>query len=117
MTLNKSGKLLILSAILVLLCGCEAAVSPHKVATYHINGDPKSALYPVSVKEISEDVVIQLPESAPASDVFSVDEAGKPVAFNFTRDGSTIVVPGKFDHLVLSRQGVPTIDRLRQQSH
>jgi hypothetical protein len=109
--LNHIKRLSILAAAaLLLLAACDNAVNPNKRVPYLIKGDPHSVLYPLDVKRDSEDVRIELKESAPVPEVFSVDASGRAVAFNFTVEGNTLIVPGKFDHLRLRYKGAEAID-------
>ncbi|MFI4940211.1 MAG: hypothetical protein ACHP7O_07715 [Burkholderiales bacterium] len=77
---------------------------------YAIQGDARSVLYPLSVKRDSEDVRIVLNESAPVPDIVEVDPSGRAAAFNFTVEGHTVTVPGKFDHIQLRHKGAAAID-------
>ncbi|HEY8101078.1 MAG TPA: TrbG/VirB9 family P-type conjugative transfer protein [Burkholderiaceae bacterium] len=95
---------------LSLLTACDNAVRVKKNVTYSIKGDPQNVIYPLAVKPDSEDVRIQMKESAPIPEIFSIDARENAVAFNFTTEGSTIIVPGKFDHLQLRLKGAKPID-------
>jgi hypothetical protein len=93
-----------------MLSACDNAVQANKRMPYAVQGDARSVLYPLSVKRDSEDVHIVLKESAPVPEVFSVDPSGRAEVFNFTIEGHTVTVPGKFDHIQLRHEGAAAID-------
>lgn len=95
---------------LLLLSACDNAVRANKNVTYTIKGDTQSLIYPLAVKQDSEDVRIQMKQSAPLPEIFSIDAKGNAVAFIYTSEGDAIIVPGKFDHLQLRHAGTKPID-------
>jgi hypothetical protein len=105
--------LLLVTLGLGLLSACGEAVRAPKVATYRIQGQPSSTLYPLSVKEMSEDVVIQLKANTQAPVAYSVDTEGKSIPFNYHVEGNTLTIPGKFDHLILTRPDASRVDIFR----
>ncbi|WP_304770548.1 hypothetical protein [Undibacterium sp.] len=113
--MNKLNRRIIFMAVFFLLSACERAVNGHKTVSYLIHGEKQGVLYPLEVRQHSEDVLIQLKESAPVPDILSVDAKGRVVPFSFTTEGTMLVVPGKFDHLRLRHDGVGTVDIIRQE--
>jgi len=115
--LNRLNKWAILLAVVsMLLSGCDNAVRPNARTNYTISGDRQSMLYPLDVKTDGEDVRIQLKDKAPAPEIFSLDESGHAETFNFRSEGSTLIVPGKFDHLQLRHPGAQAVDLYRDKA-
>ena len=113
MTLENSRKLIIATAAaLFLLTGCDRVVNfnPHPRVTYTIKGNRNSELYPLDVKRNGEDVRIELKKPALIPKIFLLDASGRRIAFDYKMTGSTLIVPGKFDHLQLLEDGSEPID-------
>ena len=94
----------------LLLCACQKAVRSPETVTYLIKGDKHSAIYPLDIVSSSEDVHIHLPPAAPDPQVWAMENNGNPVQFNFSREGDTLIVPGKFEHLQLRHAPDGAID-------
>jgi len=107
---------LLTAAIFCALSGCQKAVKAPQEAAYAIRGDRQSTLYPVEVKQNSEDVFITLKPLAPLPEISSYDRAENKISFNFSLVGNTIVVPGKFEHLRLAQGNDNVIDIIRQHN-
>ncbi len=107
-------KRLMLVATLLLLVACQKAVQAPAEAVYAIRGNKLSPLYPVEVKQNSEDVYITLKSGAPLPEITSYDLAGNRISFNFSLVENTIVVPGKFQHLQLAHDKDDVVDIIRQ---
>jgi hypothetical protein len=103
-------------AILWALCGCQKAVKAPQEAAYTIKGDRQSTLYPIKVKQNSEDVFITLKPHAPLPEISSYDRAANKISFNFSLVENTIVVPGKFEHLRLTHANDDVVDIIRQDN-
>jgi len=93
-----------------LCAACDNAVRENTKATYAVVGDKQSILYPVEVRTDSEDVRIQMKESAPTPEIFSLDASGHAEPYLFKAEGNALTVPGKFDHLQLRHPGSQAID-------
>ena len=98
-----------------LLAGCQKAVKAPIDSVYVIKGNKQSALFPIDVKQNSEDVLIQLKTDAPLPEISSLDLAGNKIPFNFHIVNNTIVVPGKFAHLRLTHAADDAIDILQEE--
>ena len=109
-------KLFLAIATMTVLVACQKAVKAPVDAVYSIKGNKQSLLYPLEVKQNSEDVFITLPPNAPLPEISSFDAAGNKITFNFSLVENTIVVPGKFEHLRLSHGSDDAIDILRQHN-
>lgn len=116
MALSKFTNIVVpITASLLLLSACDNAVIENKAVTYQITGDKQSLLYPLSVKRDSEDVLIELKELAQLPEIVSVDALGKEVAFNYTTEQRTLVVPNKFEHIQLRHAGTAPVDIISKQ--
>ena len=114
--MNLLKKIVLLIMVVGSLQACQKAVKAPVDAVYVIQGSKQSVLYPVEVKQNSEDFYITLKAGAPLPTISSYDAAENKISFNFTVVENTIVVPGKFEHLRLSHDGDEAIDILRKNS-
>ena len=107
-------KRLAFAVTILLMVACQKSVHAPTEAVYAIKGNKLSPLYPVEVKQNSEDVFISLKPGAPLPEITSYDIAGNKISFNFSLVENTIVVPGKFQHLQLAHEKDDVIDIIRQ---
>ena len=107
-------KLFLLLATASLCVACQKAVKAPVDAVYIIKGNKQSLLYPLEVKQNSEDVFITLAPNAPLPEISSYDAVNNKIAFNFSVVENTIVVPGKFEHLRLTHGNDDVIDIIRK---
>ena len=101
-------------ASMLFLNGCQKAIKAPVDAHYLIQGDVKSTIYPVDVKQNSEDVFIQLQANAPLPTIISIDATGDKIAFNYRVENNKIITPGKFTHLQMHHQHDGVIDIIKQ---
>ena len=113
--MTTTTKTIALISAFFLLAGCQKAVKAPVESLYRIQGSKQSPIYPVDVKQNSEDVLIQLQADAPLPEITSLDLAGNKIPFNFHIVNNTIVVPGKFAHLRLTHATDETIDILQEE--
>ena len=100
----------------VLCSACQKAVKAPVDAVYIIKGNKQSQLYPLEVKQNSEDVFITLAPGAPLPEISSYDAAGNKIAFNFSVVDNTIVVPGKFERLRLAHGNDDVIEIIHKSN-
>lgn len=93
----------------VFFSGCEIAVSPPENSSFNIEGNIKSEIYPVSVKQDGEDLYVQLKDHAPDVEMSSID-LNQTTSFNYKREGDRLIIPGKFKHIRLHSKGSEDID-------
>ena len=102
-------------AALLLLAACDHAVGVHHPDAYRIEGDKSSAMYPLEVREHSEDVIVQMKPGAPVPKIVFIDPQGVESPYNFRMDGDEITIPDKFAHLSLRASGLPNVEILRNE--
>lgn len=104
---------------LLILSACDKIVelNANQNDSYVIKGDARSDLYPLDLKRDGEDVRIRLKKSVPTPEIVSLDPAGHALPFYFNMDGDTLIVPGKFDRIVLRRPGIEPIEIIKQSAH
>ena len=108
-------KAFIAVATLFALVACDHAVGVHHPDAYRVEGDKSSAVYPLEVREHSEDVIIQMKPEAPVPKIVFIDAQGVESPYNFRMDGDEITIPDKFAHLSLRASGVPNVEILRNE--
>ena len=101
-------------AVLLLMAACQKALKAPVESSYLIKGNKQSRLYPLDVRQHSEDALIELKAGAPLPEIESLDAAGNNIKFNFHIVSNTIVVPGKFEHLHLHYGSDEAVDIFRQ---
>lgn len=109
------NKLLIAAGLLLSLTACEKAVGTHHPGRFQIEGDQTSTLYPLEVKEHSEDVIIVMKPEAPIPKIVAIDAQGAESPFNFRMEGEQITIPDKFSHISLRANGAVAVEILRKQ--
>ena len=114
MSWNRNSQLLLVLSLLLSATACERAVGIHRPAAFVIAGDKASEIYPLEVREQSEDVVIQMKPGAPTPHIVSIDARGEESAYNFKMEGDQIVVPDKFSHLSLRHPGDSNVEISRK---
>ena len=111
--MNTFIKFIIFVAAICTLFACEKAVREPENVSFIILGDSHSALYPIEVKQHSEDVFIKMKESAPIPEISSSDGNGNEEVFLFNVEQDRLIIPGKFDRLCLRHTGEKTIEIVR----
>jgi hypothetical protein len=111
---NRITQLVFVVSVLVLNTACERAVGVHHPAAFVINGDHASEIYPLEVKEQSEDVIIQMKPGAPTPLIIFIDAKGEESRYNFKMEGDQIVIPDKFSRLSLRHAGDSNVEILRK---
>lgn len=119
MLITRRAILLVALPALFILSACDKAVelNANQNDSYVIKGNAQSDLYPLDLKRDGEDVRIRLKKPVPTPEIVSLDPAGHALPFYFNTDGDTMIVPGKFDRIVLRRPGTEPIEIIRQSVH
>lgn len=103
-----------IAAFLLIACDKVVDFQTGQGISYEVKGDSHSELYPLDLRKEGEDVRIRLRKPTPVPQIISLDPVGGALPFNFRTDGDSLVIPGKFDHIVLHRAGMESIEIIKK---